>query len=46
MLLLGVGEDDDVVEVDESICEVLLAETVLHETLKCRRGVAQPERHS
>ena len=46
MLFRHLRENYHIIQVDEAIGEVQLAQTVLHESLESRRGVTQPERHT
>ena len=45
MLLLSAAKDDDVIQVNHTVCEIQLAQCILHKTLKSHRGVIQPQRH-
>ena len=42
----GLGEDDNVVKVNETISKVEIAHASLHQPLKGCRCVAKPERHA
>ena len=46
MLFRYLRENYHIIQVDEAIGEVQLTQTVLHEPLESRRGIAQPERHT
>ena len=46
MLFRHLRENCHIIQVDEAIGEVQLAQTVLHEPLESRRGITQPERHT
>ena len=46
MLFRHLRENYHVIQIDEAIGEVQFAQTVLHEPLESRRGIAQPERHT
>ena len=46
MLLLHVAKDDDIIQVDHTVCEVQLPQGVLHETLEHRGCITQPEWHA
>ena len=46
MLFRHLRENYHIIQVDEAIGEVQLAQTVLHESLESRQGITQPERHT
>ena len=46
MLFMHLRENYHIIQIDESVGEVQLTQTVLHEPLESRRGVTQPERHT
>ena len=46
MLFRNLRENYHIIQLDEAIGEVQLAQTVLHEPLESRRGITQPERHT
>ena len=46
MLFRHLRENYHIIQVDEAIGEIQLAQTVLHESLESRQGVTQPERHT
>ena len=45
MLLLSAAKDDDVIQVNHAVREIQLTQSILHETLKSRRGMTQPKQH-
>ena len=46
MLFWHLRENYHIIQVDETIGEVQLTQTLLHEPLESRRGITQPKRHT
>ena len=46
VFLLRLGEDYHIVQVDQGIRQVQLAEAILHEPLECCQSITEPVRHS
>ena len=46
MLFRCLRENYHIIQVDEAIGEVQFTQTILHEALESRRGIAQPKRHT
>ena len=46
MLLLCVAKDDNIIQVNHTVCEIQLTQGILHETLKSHGVITQPEEHT
>ena len=45
MLLLCAAKDDNIIQVDHTVCEIQVTQGILHEMLKSCGGVTLPKRH-
>ena len=46
MVLLSLGKDYHVIQVDKGIGQVQLTKAILHEPLECHQSITEPVRHS
>ena len=46
MLLLCVAKDDNIIQVNHTVCEIQLTQGILHEVLKSHGVITQPEGHT